>query len=132
MQLKSFFLTLFACTLFLNVAVAKGIYQEVKFKKGESSTTIEGSVIRGDRDVYTLGAKAGQTMEVSLISEEDNVVFQLYGMVHGDWTPLIGADEGDDATHWEDTLPGGGSGRYKIVVGTTRGNAEYSLYIAIE
>jgi len=132
MQLKSLFLTLFIVTVLLNVAVAKGVYQAVKFKKGESSATIEGAVVRGDSDTYTLGARAGQMMEVSITSTEDNAVFQLYGEVEGDWVALHGADEGDDATEWEGKLPGGGSGQYKIVVGPTRGNATYSLDIAIE
>jgi hypothetical protein len=132
MQLKSFFLSVFVFAVLFNSALADGVFREVKFKKGESSATIEGAVIRGERDTYTLGAKAGQTMSVSITSVEDNAVFEIYGEVEGDWVALHGADEGDDATEWEDTLPGGGSGRYKIVVGATRGNASYDLEIAIE
>lgn len=132
MQFKSFFLSLFTFAILFNGALAEGVSQAVKFKKGESSTTIEGAVVRGDRDTYTLGAKAGQTMEVSITSAEDNAVFQIYGEVEGDWVALHGADEGDDATEWKGELPAGGSGQYKIVVGPARGNATYSLDISIK
>lgn len=111
---------------------AEGVSEQIAFAAGESSGVIEGSVIRGDLDEYFLNAAAGQWMWVSLSSTEDNAVFQLYGEVEGTWTPLIGADEGDDATEWEDELPGGGSGVFKIVVGPTRGSATYTLEVGIE
>lgn len=87
----------------------------------------DGSVIRGDVDEYLFYAQAGRELWVGISAEEDNAVFQLYGEVEGTWTALIGADEGDDATEWQDILPGGGTGQFKITVGPTRGNATYQL-----
>jgi hypothetical protein len=111
---------------------AVGVSEEIRFSPGDSSAVVEGAVIRGDQDEYLLAAEAGQFMRVIVIAEEDNAVFQIYGEVEGTWTPLIGADEGDDATEWEDELPGGGSGLFKIVVGPTRGNATYTLEVEID
>lgn len=87
----------------------------------------EGAVIRGDADEYLFYAQPGRELWVGISAEEDNAVFQLYGEVEGSWTPLIGADEGDDTTEWQDILPDGGTGQFKIIVGPTRGNATYYL-----
>jgi hypothetical protein len=42
---------------------------------------------------------------------------------------LPGAGEGEDAMHIEDRLPV--TGAYVIVVGGTRGNADFKLWLAI-
>ena len=131
MQFKPLLLVTIVFTIFFNTALAKGVQQKIKFKPGESSATIEGSVLRGDRDEYTLTAKAGQVMSVSITAEEDNAVFQIYRKTNHGWKSLEGADEDDDATEWEDKLLGKGIERFKIVVGGTRGNATYTLEVAI-
>jgi len=46
-------LFVFGLTLSSNSQVTN---KRIKFKKGESSATIEGGVIRGDRDTYLVGA----------------------------------------------------------------------------
>ena len=132
MQLKFLLVMMVVFIALLNIALAKGIQQEIKFKPGKSSTTIEGTVLRSDRDEYTLGARAGQVMSVSITSEEDNAVFQIYRKIGDSWEPLEGANEEDDATEWEDKLLGKGNERFKIVVGGKRGNATYTLEVAIE
>jgi len=83
-------------------------------------------VIRGDLDVYELKASAGQTMEVAVTAVEKNAAIVVYAP--GKKT-LPGAGEGQDATAWKGTLPA--SGLYRIEVGGTRGNAEYTLSVAI-
>lgn len=122
---------LLAAMLLTPLALA-GVHETVRFDPGTSATTIEGAVARGEVDTYTLRAKPGQIMSVSINSLENNAVFQIYGNVEDSWVGLIGADEGDDATNWRDELPGGGDGRFKIVVDTTRGGAEYTLELSIE
>lgn len=102
--------------------------KRIKFKKGESSATIEGGVIRGDRDTYLVGANKNQYMVVSIISIENNAVFQIIARNSGYY--LEGAGEFDDAMRWEGNLPSGGD--YEIIVGGTRGNAEYTLKVFIE
>ena len=107
--------------------LAKGIRKRVQFPRGLSGVTLKGSVIRGDRDEYFLKAGKGQLMKVKITSEEDNAVFQIYAPNR---RALKGADEGDDAMQWNGKLPL--SGDYRIIVGGTRGNASYSISIAID
>ncbi len=102
--------------------------KRIKFKKGESSATIEGGVIWGERDTYLVGANKNQTMIVTIMSIEDNAVFQIVDRETGYY--LEGAGELDDAKRWEGTLPS--KGDYEIVVGGTRGNATYTLKVFIE
>jgi len=109
-------------------APAKGVNRKVRFPRGSTSTTIDGAVARGDRDRYTIAAKAGQRMTVGLVSLENNAVFQIYRP--GGKRALASAGTGDDAANWEGELPA--TGAYVIVVGGTRGGAEYSLSISIE
>lgn len=108
-------------------AMAKGIKQNVVFPKGQTGTTLYGSVLRGDQDTYVLYAKAGQTMSVSVTAPENNAAFVIY---QPNRKTLSNAGEGDDATQWTGQLPA--KGEYRIVVGGTRGNAEYSLTVEIQ
>lgn len=114
------------CLLAAGSAQARDIRKTLRFEKGASSATVSGGVVRGDRDVYTLGARAGQTMEVSISALEDNAAFVLRGP---DGKYLPGAGDGDDATGFKGVLPLAGS--YVIEVGGTRGNAEYTLRVSI-
>ncbi len=102
--------------------------KRIKFKKGESSATIEGGVIRGERDTYLVGANKNQYMVVTVMSIENNAVFQLVDRETGYY--LSGAGDYDDAMRWEGYLPS--TGDYEIIVGGTRGNAEYTLKVFIE
>jgi len=112
----------------INSIFAEGIKKKVRFAKGTSSTTIRGSVVRGDRDRYYVTAKKGQTMSVKITSRENNAVFQVY--LSGEQESLPGAGDGDDATKWSGQLPA--DSEYTIVVGGTRGNATYTLTIAVK
>ena len=102
--------------------------KRIKFKKGESSATIAGSVIRGEETSYVLNANRNQKMVVMISSTEDNAVFRIKDRSSRYY--LDGAGEIDDAKKWEGTLPS--DGEYKIIIGGTRGNAEYTLTISIE
>lgn len=124
------FLIAMGIMLLTPIALA-GVKEKVRFAPGTSGAVIDGNVARGDQDIYTLRATPGQHMNVKISSEEDNAVFQLYSQNDGTWESFLGASEGDDATGWSDELPDG-SGRYKIVVGATRGGASYSLTIHVE
>jgi len=107
-------------------ATAEGIKQNVRFAAGKDRATVNGAVIRGDRDLYFLGASGGQKMTVTITSEEDNAVFQVYGP---NGKTLPGAGEGDDAMKFEGTLPK--TGTYRVEVGGTRGNATYKVTFII-
>ncbi|HMQ78372.1 MAG TPA: hypothetical protein PKE39_13265 [Ignavibacteria bacterium] len=119
----------------LMIFAAAGVYSQVsnndkhiKFKKGESSATVAGSVVRGEEKTYVLEANKNQKMTVTLFSTEDNAVFRIKDRSSRYY--LDGAGEIDDARKWEGTLPS--DGEYKIIIGGTRGNTEYTLQVFIE
>ena len=118
----------FICVFAFSSLSAQGVKKKVRFAKGTSSITIRESVVRGDRDRYYVGAKAGQKMTVKITSTEKTAVFQIY--FAGEQESLAGAGEEDDATNWSGELPADND--YVIVVGGTRGNATYALTISIK
>lgn len=118
----------FICAFLSSSIFADGVRKKVRFAKGKSSATIREAVVRGDRDRYYVGAKAGQTMSVKITSLENNAVFQIY--FAGEQESLPGAGEEDDAMKWSGKLPA--DNEYVIVVGGTRGNATYTLTISVK
>jgi hypothetical protein len=117
--------------LALLLAAGAGSSQEhvrrVRFARGASSAVVEGAVARGDRDRYLVHARAGQRLQLSITSLEDNAVFQLRSP--GARRFLRGVGEMDDAKRWSGVLPA--TGDYEVVVGGTRGNASYRLAVAV-
>jgi len=122
------------------VAQADGIVVEpIRFARGAWRVTISGAVIRGERSLYSVDAKAGQRLTVNVSAVENNAVFQLYAPgAHPEQRDygvavvgkaLVGAAEGDDATKWTGVLQQNGA--YFVAVGPLRGNATYSLTVAI-
>ncbi|MFV0387669.1 MAG: PPC domain-containing protein [Pyrinomonadaceae bacterium] len=93
----------------------------VNFKKGDTFARYSDAVVLGSKNTYLIGAKAGQRMEVTLDSTENNAIIAIY-------TPegktLIGATDG-----WNGELPT--SGKYRVVVSSTRGNASYDIGFSI-
>lgn len=125
-------LVLFATS---TVVQAEGVSKEFKFKKRLSSGTVEGCVVGADEDEYLLEANQGQTMTVSIKSEEDNAVFTLYYRTDNDWNVVQGAGGDEGVKQWKGQLPGDGIGKsdtYKIEVGKERGNACYTLKVDIK
>jgi hypothetical protein len=102
--------------------VADQAGERVQFDPGTSGTTLENSVIRGERDLYLLGAQAGQLMTLDLYALEDNAVFDLISP--------SGSLLAHESTYEVLTLPEAGD--YQIIVGGTRGNATYALDVGIE
>jgi hypothetical protein len=139
MKIRLMLALLVVGVLLTGVAEA-GVSQEVSFAKGSNSTLIAASVVRGESDHYFLVAKAGQKLEVSLSSREQNAAFAIYqpgykagkdadDILEIKGAALPGAGEGEDATAWKGVLPS--SGKYLILVGGTRGNATYKLKITL-
>jgi hypothetical protein len=121
-------------------AGADKVVEVIRFDPGASSKDISGAVIRGERSLYSIGARGGQRLSISIASVEDNAVFQIYppgvqaehrnyGVEIVGAKALPGAAEGEDAKAWSGILPA--TGAYLIVVGPTRGNATYTLKVAI-
>jgi len=112
----------------------------IRFDRGASGKDISGAVIRGERSLYSIDARSGQRLSVSISAEEDNAVFQIYapgaraerrdyGVEIVGAKALPGAGEGEDAKEWSGVLPE--TGTYLVAVGPTRGNATYKLRVAI-
>ncbi len=95
--------------------------QVVKFETGGTSASIEGAVIRGERDVYRLEAAAGQQLDVTITSVEDNGVFDVF-----DPAGNRIADE-----QFQAAVPLPATGEYLVVVGGIRGNVSYTLTVSI-
>lgn len=112
-----------------------GKSKEIKFKRGSSSNTIEGAVVRGTTSEHFLKAGAGQVMEVQISSFANNAVFDLaiYKNRSGKYVTLK-----NEAKSWYGELPypgwskNGKTNVVKIIVGSTRGNADYTMTIKIK
>lgn len=109
------------CLLTL-AACADGVKQNVRFAPGKDSATLNGAVIRGERDLYFLGAKSGQTMTVGISALEENAAFTVF---RPSGRPL----SEEDAIKWQGKLPE--TGIYRVEVGGTRGNATYKVTFTI-
>jgi hypothetical protein len=137
----------FLLTLMLGAAAAAGAAEPVPtpkmifFATGSSRGTVGGHVLRGARDLYSLKATAGQILTVTVAAPDDNAVFQIYepgtligrdtdGLLQFTGKALPRADDGDDTTRWSGRLPR--TGTYLVVIGSTRGNARYSMDVKIE
>lgn len=111
---------------FVGDVAAAGLVSRIRFARGDAVAKLRGAVVRRDFDVYILRGNAGQLMNVSISSTENNAVFQIKGP---DGAELAGARSGDDTMKWSGKLPR--TGDYRIVVGGTRGNATYKLTVGI-
>ena len=115
------------------------VVEPIQFSHGASKKIVTGAVIRGERSLYSIDARAGQRLTLSISAVENNAVFQLYAPgarperrdygVEILGQALAGATEGQDARRWTGILRQ--EGAYLVVVGPTRGNATYSLTVAI-
>lgn len=106
--------------------------QRVKFQPGASSATLNGT-IKGYQSIdYVVGAREGQSMNVSLATKNTSAYFNVLAPGEQDVAFFIGSTEGNQ---YEGTLPK--SGDYKIRVYMMRSaarrneTANYRLEIAI-
>ena len=111
------------------------------FASGSSRGTIGGHVMRGQHDFYSLNGAAGQVMSLTITAPDDNATFQIYepGATIGrdaDGAPevkgkaLRAGGEADITTRWSGRLPV--QGTYLLEVGSTRGQARYSMDIRLD
>ena len=125
------FTALAAATLLAGVPTAAQQVVPVAFAKGKSSATVTGS-IKGDQDrTYTVDARAGQKLTVTLKSTKGSAEMNVWAP--GNDTALtVGAT---DPYNFTTTLPT--TGRYRIQVYQMRASARrgetasYTLTIAI-
>jgi hypothetical protein len=89
---------------------------------GSNSTVVKNSVIRGERDVYQIKVKQGQQLLINITSTEKNAVFDVIDP--------NGITLQNEATAWQARLTV--TGKYKIIVGGTRGNATYRMQVRLK
>jgi hypothetical protein len=104
--------TLLAALLVSTTALAGDIHTErVQFHKGANSATIEGR-IQGDMTIdYLLGAKQGQSMNVSMATDNGANYFNIIAPGKENEAMFVGSSSGNQ---FEGALPA--SGDYKIRV----------------
>ena len=135
-----FYVFLALAFLVAGSSLAENLKKDIKFAPGTTSATMDDGIARGDTYAYAIIAKAGQTMEVSITSVEENAVFAIYqpgakfvkkdGETDIKGATLSKAGSEDDAKSWSGKLPK--SGKYLIVVGSTRGGSDYKLKVTIK
>ena len=106
--------------------------QPVQFAKGHSSATIKGSITGYETIDYTLRARAGQTMTVSLKTKHGANYFNVLPPGSAGEAIFVGATSGDD---WSGTLPTDGSYTVRVYLmrSAARRNeaAHYTLDVGI-
>lgn len=122
MRLISFFLML---ALALPV-LAKDRVIPVRFAPGTTGSQMVEGIARGETATFTLEAGTGQKMRVGLTSVESNAEFELLAP-NGQSLGNSSLKNGQQI--WYGVLPQ--SGRYKVVVGTTRGGAEITIDFSV-
>lgn len=95
--------------------------QRVQFTPGESATVLEDAVVLGDRNVYVINAQGGQRLLLNLSSSEDNAALDV---ISPSGSVLV-----RESTQEDLVLPQ--TGDYQVLVGSTRGNASYTLTVEI-
>lgn len=101
---------------------SKPAYRRVQFRRGASSTTMEGKVSLGFSDTLLVGARAGQVMTLQLTAPRQSVKF----MVMTSTTTMLA----DNKRSWTGTLPE--TGDYLILVDTDDKTSTYSMTITIK
>jgi len=115
------------------VLAASGIdTRPVHFAKGASSTTLKGT-LKGDRTVdYTLRARAGQTMNVTLKTSNNANYFNVLPPGSKDAAIFVGSSGGNE---WSGALPSDGEYTIRVYLmrsAARRGeSADYTLTIGV-
>lgn len=99
----------------------------LRFDADRLHTSQDGSVLRGERVQYSLATQENEYLQVALTSLEQNAALTITGP---DGAPLPGTEPGTDATAWSGVVPS--AGEYMIEVGSTRGNAAYTLIVGVD
>lgn len=107
----------------LQTGESKPASRRVQFKRGESSTTLQGRVSLEMADTLIVGARSGQVMTVQVSSPRNSVRFMLM-------TSRTTMSLADNTRSWTGTLPE--TDDYLILVETDAKRATYSMTISIK
>ena len=98
----------------------------IRFAVGPLDVSVNGAVIRGERDRYTISMIAGEILSVVISSVEGNASFSILDPNNN---PMPGTEEYKETIQWSIPIPA--DGEYAIIVAPTRGNATYTLNVQI-
>jgi hypothetical protein len=107
----------------LQTGESKPAYRRVQFKRGKSSTTVQGKASIAMPDTYLVGARAGQVMTVALTAPRRSVRFLVM-------SPTTQSLVADNSRSWTGTLPE--TGDYTILVDADADGGSYSMTISIK
>lgn len=102
---------------------SKPATRRVQFKRGMSSTTVQGKASIAMPDIYLVGAGAGQTMTVQLTAPRKSVRFSVM-------SPKTDSLVIDNQRTWTGPLPE--TGDYTIIVDADEKGGTYSMSITIK
>jgi len=102
---------------------SKPATRRVQFKRGMSSTTVQGKASIAMPDIYLVGASAGQTMTVQLTAPRKSVRFSVM-------SPTTDSLVTDNQRTWTGPLPE--TGDYTIIVDADEKGGSYSMSITIK
>jgi hypothetical protein len=131
--MRQFFLVLALAGVSWGALAAQGIEaRPLQFAKGTSSLTVKGS-LAGDKTIdYTLRARAGQTMTVTLKTSNAANYFNVLPPDSGDVAIFIGSTSGNE---WTGVLPADGEYAIRVYLmrSAARRNevANYTLTVGI-
>jgi hypothetical protein len=95
---------------------------QIDFANGGNALKTKGTIVRDEQRVYIFRMKKGQIFAASISSLENNAVIEL-----------VGPDRKTlkrEVTNLEYTLPADGD--YRVIVGSIRGNAEFTLNTSVK
>jgi hypothetical protein len=108
----------------------------IPFQPTQTCVRLEAGVVRGERDLYAVLARAGQTLSVELKDAEHNTAFSIFPpgtqiSCAAERPECIGPTlTGEsDSRHWSGRVPM--TGPYFIGVASTWGNAAYQLSVSL-
>lgn len=111
-----------AIMVHMGTGESKPVSRRLQFRRGSSSTTVQGKVSLALPDIYLLGARAGQVMTVQLTSPR-KVRFTIM-------TSRTTETLADNTTSWTGTLPE--TGDYHILVDADGDGRTYSMTVSIK
>jgi hypothetical protein len=103
--------------------IPQNVNERIKFGKGKEGATVKGEVTANGSSTYTLGAQAGQLMNIEVTSGKKGVCFDLIDKSTGDTLA-------ENQTSWGESLAS--TGDYTIRVYSTKGGDTYTLKVSIQ
>ena len=114
--------------IILSAVILTFLFSSVSFGHSAPGILFEGSVSQGTTHRHSIHADAGQKLDISIKSPENNAVFVIYKPKSN--RTIKGAGAIDETRKWTGTVSE--SGEYTMVVGSTKGKAVYKIAVDVK